>query len=94
MIHLSVGIELILNTEIVRADLASKTLTSSPGATYTYEILLIATSSSVIKLSDFGTQGADSNNILYLREADDADKLSFRIISLKKYEKNETLMLA
>lgn len=29
----------------------------------------------VIKLTDFGTQGADSNNILYLREIDDADKL-------------------
>jgi NAD(P)H-nitrite reductase large subunit len=41
------GIELILNTEIVNADLASKTLTSAAGATFTYEILLIATGSSV-----------------------------------------------
>jgi NAD(P)H-nitrite reductase large subunit len=41
------GIELILNTEIVKADLASKTLTSAAGATFTYEILLIATGSSV-----------------------------------------------
>lgn len=68
------GIELILSTEIVKADLASKTLTSASGAAFTYEILLIATGSSVIKLSDFGTQD-DSNNILYLREIDDADKL-------------------
>jgi len=29
----------------------------------------------VIKLSDFGVQGANSNNIFYLREIDDADKL-------------------
>lgn len=29
----------------------------------------------VIKLTDFGTPGADYNNILYLREIDDADKL-------------------
>ena len=29
----------------------------------------------VIKLSDFGVQGADAKNILYLREIDDADKL-------------------
>ncbi|KAG6500101.1 hypothetical protein ZIOFF_039915 [Zingiber officinale] len=29
----------------------------------------------VINLSDFGTPGADANNILYLREIDDADKL-------------------
>ncbi|XP_044979358.1 monodehydroascorbate reductase 3, cytosolic [Hordeum vulgare subsp. vulgare] len=77
------GIELILSTEIVKADLASKTLTSSAGATFTYEILLIATGSSVIKLSDFGTQGADSNNILYLREVDDADKL-YAAIQAKK----------
>ncbi|XBI37987.1 hypothetical protein VPH35_123161 [Triticum aestivum] len=41
------GIELILSTEIVKADLASKTLTSAAGATFTYETLLIATGSSV-----------------------------------------------
>ena len=69
------GIELILSTEIVKADLASKTLTSAAGATFTYETLLIATGSSTIKLTDFGVQGAESNNILYLREIDDADKL-------------------
>ncbi|XP_042477005.1 monodehydroascorbate reductase 3, cytosolic-like [Macadamia integrifolia] len=69
------GIELILSTEIVKADLASKTLTSAAGATFKYDILIIATGSSVIKLSDFGTQGADAKNIFYLREIDDADKL-------------------
>jgi monodehydroascorbate reductase (NADH) len=29
----------------------------------------------VIKLTDFGVQGADANNILYLREIEDADKI-------------------
>lgn len=29
----------------------------------------------VIKLSDFGVQGADAKNIFYLREIDDADQL-------------------
>ena len=29
----------------------------------------------VLKLSDFGVQGADSKNIFYLREIDEADKL-------------------
>lgn len=29
----------------------------------------------VIKLSDFGVEGANANNIFYLREIDDADKL-------------------
>ncbi|XP_010242614.1 PREDICTED: monodehydroascorbate reductase [Nelumbo nucifera] len=69
------GIELILNTEIVKADLASKTLTSASGASFKYDILIIATGSTVIRLSDFGVQGADSKNIFYLREIDDADKL-------------------
>ncbi|KAJ0976754.1 hypothetical protein J5N97_012228 [Dioscorea zingiberensis] len=69
------GIELILSTEIVKADLASKTLTSASGATFIYDILIIATGSTVIKLSDFGVEGANANNIFYLREIDDADKL-------------------
>jgi monodehydroascorbate reductase (NADH) len=29
----------------------------------------------VIRLTDFGVQGADAKNIFYLREIDDADKL-------------------
>ena len=69
------GIELILSTEIVKADLASKTLVSAAGETFTYHTLVIATGSSVIRLTDFGVQGADAKNIFYLREIDDADKL-------------------
>ncbi|XP_022144639.1 monodehydroascorbate reductase, seedling isozyme-like [Momordica charantia] len=69
------GIELILSTEIVKADLAAKALTSASGQTFKYQILIIATGSTVIRLSDFGVQGADAKNIFYLREVDDADKL-------------------
>ncbi|XP_011018904.1 PREDICTED: monodehydroascorbate reductase-like [Populus euphratica] len=69
------GIELILSTEIVKADLAGKTLVSAAGEIFKYHILIIATGSTVIKLTDFGVQGADAKNILYLREIDDADKL-------------------
>ncbi|KAI5664799.1 hypothetical protein M9H77_24122 [Catharanthus roseus] len=69
------GISLILSTEIVKADLPSKTLTSAAGESFAYEILIIATGSTVIRLSDFGVQGADAKNIFYLREIDDADKL-------------------
>lgn len=69
------GIALILNTEIVKADLASKTLVSAAGETFNYHFLIIATGSSVIRLTDFGVQGADAKNIYYLREIDDADKL-------------------
>ncbi|CAN1357149.1 Monodehydroascorbate reductase [Linum perenne] len=69
------GIELILNTEIVKADLASKSLVSAAGDTFKYETLVIATGSTVLRLTDFGVEGADSKNIFYLREIDDADKL-------------------
>ncbi|KAL0910677.1 hypothetical protein M5K25_018754 [Dendrobium thyrsiflorum] len=77
------GIDLILSTEIVKADLASKFLTSASGAAFAYEILIIATGSTVIKLSDFGVQGANANNIFYLREIEDADKLVDAIQSKK-----------
>lgn len=69
------GIELILETEIVKADLASSALTSATGATFKYDNLIIATGSSVIRLTDFGVQRADAKNIFYLRDIDDADKL-------------------
>ncbi|KAL8526973.1 hypothetical protein ACS0TY_016005 [Phlomoides rotata] len=69
------GISLIHSTEIVKADLASKTLTSAAGETYKYQTLVIATRSTVIRLTDFGVQGADATNIFYLREIDEADEL-------------------
>lgn len=47
MVHLGAGIELILSTEIVNADLGSKTLTSAAGEVFKYDILIIATGSSV-----------------------------------------------
>ncbi|KAF3441696.1 hypothetical protein FNV43_RR15611 [Rhamnella rubrinervis] len=69
------GIELFLSTEIIKADLTGKTLVSADGKSFKYQILIIATGSTVIRLSDFGVQGADAKNIFYLREVDDADKL-------------------
>ncbi|KAL6559224.1 hypothetical protein OROHE_006593 [Orobanche hederae] len=69
------GISLILSTEIVKADLASKTLISAAGDFFKYQILIIASGSTVIKLTDFGVKGADAKNIFYLREIDDANKL-------------------
>ncbi|KAM3217744.1 hypothetical protein P3L10_027187 [Capsicum annuum] len=68
-------ISLILSTYIVKADLASKTLVSAAGESFKYEKLVIATGSTVLKLSDFGVQGADSKNIFYLREINDADNI-------------------
>ncbi|KZV48946.1 monodehydroascorbate reductase, partial [Dorcoceras hygrometricum] len=69
------GISLILSTEITKADLASKTLHSATGDIFKYQTLVIATGSTVLRLTDFGVQGAEAKNIFYLREIDDADKL-------------------
>lgn len=41
------GIELILSTEIVKADLPGKTLVSADGKSFKYQILIIATGSTV-----------------------------------------------
>ncbi|GJU68974.1 monodehydroascorbate reductase [Tanacetum coccineum] len=73
-------ITLILSTEIVKADLASKTLTSSAGDTFKYEVLIIATGST---LEDFDIEGAGLKNIFYLREIEDADKLVQAIANKK-----------
>ncbi|XLR20469.1 hypothetical protein S83_048381, partial [Arachis hypogaea] len=70
---------MILRTETVKADLAAKSLTSAGGETISYQILLIATGSAVIRMSDFG----DAKNIFYFREVDDADKL-YEAIKAKK----------
>ncbi|KAG6619061.1 monodehydroascorbate reductase, seedling isozyme-like isoform X2 [Carya illinoinensis] len=80
------GIELILSTEIVKADLAAKTLISSSGKTFKYQILVIATGSTVVRLTDFRVPGADAKNIFYLREIDDANKL-VEVIKSKKNAK-------
>ncbi|KAL9253774.1 Monodehydroascorbate reductase-like protein [Drosera capensis] len=69
------GIELILGTEIVKADIPTKSLTSAAGETFTYDVLIIATGSTVIRLTDFKVAGADAKNIFYLREIEDADHL-------------------
>ncbi|KAJ7554970.1 hypothetical protein O6H91_05G017900 [Diphasiastrum complanatum] len=69
------GIDLILGTEVVKADVASKTLTTAYGAVYKYGTTLVATGSTFIKLSDFGVPDADAHGIYYLREIKEADAL-------------------
>ncbi|GAB2235856.1 hypothetical protein Droror1_Dr00026299 [Drosera rotundifolia] len=77
------GIELILGTEIVKADIPTKSLRSAAGETFTYDVLIIATGSTVIRLTDFKVAGADAKNIFYLREIEDADHL-VEVLKAKK----------
>lgn len=46
-IYMTVGIELVLSTEIVKADLFSKSLTSAAGEIFKFDNLIIATGSTV-----------------------------------------------
>ncbi|XP_024396712.1 monodehydroascorbate reductase, seedling isozyme [Physcomitrium patens] len=69
------GIELKLESEIVKADLENKTLTTDKGDVYSYGTLVIATGSTFLNLADFKTAGADAKGIYYLREVHEADKL-------------------
>lgn len=69
------GVELLLSTNVVSADLPAKALKAESGDTIKFEKLIVATGASTIKLSDFGTPNADAKGIFYLREVDDADAL-------------------
>ncbi|KAL2653327.1 hypothetical protein R1flu_021455 [Riccia fluitans] len=69
------GIDLILNTEVVEGSVAEKTLKTAAGVVYKYNTLIIATGATFIKLSDFGTPGADAKGIYHLREVQDASAL-------------------
>ncbi|KAG0602818.1 hypothetical protein M758_10G043500 [Ceratodon purpureus] len=77
------GIELKLDTKIVKADVENKTVTTDKGDVYQYGTLLVATGSTFLNLEDFKTPGADAKGIFYLRDVRDADKLVEAIKSRK-----------
>lgn len=47
LVDVGAGIELVLSTEIVKADIHSKSLTSATGQVYKFDTLIIATGSTV-----------------------------------------------
>ncbi|KAG8072053.1 hypothetical protein GUJ93_ZPchr0006g45431 [Zizania palustris] len=69
------GIELVLGTKVMAADIRRKTLLTATGETISYKNLIIATGARALKLEEFGISGSDASNICYLRNLDDADKL-------------------
>jgi monodehydroascorbate reductase (NADH) len=69
------GIDFKTGTTVKSVDAKAKKLTTESGDTIGYEKLILATGSGTINLADFGTEGADLEGILYLRDVADADKL-------------------
>ncbi|CAH2054278.1 unnamed protein product [Thlaspi arvense] len=78
------GIELILSTKIVKADLAGKSLVTSDGEIFKFQTLLVATGSTCVRLSEFGVQDANAKNIFYLRDNKDVDQLALTMETTKK----------
>ncbi|GLT33239.1 hypothetical protein SLA2020_078430 [Shorea laevis] len=52
-----------------------KTLLRAAGETISYKILIIATGARALKLGEFGVSGSDAENLCYLRDAADANRL-------------------
>ncbi|KAM7268451.1 hypothetical protein ACFE04_010617 [Oxalis oulophora] len=69
------GIELVLGTRVKSADVKRKTLLTAAGETISYKILIIATGARSLKLEEFGVNGSTAENVCYLRDLSDADRL-------------------
>ncbi|KAF7819566.1 monodehydroascorbate reductase 4, peroxisomal [Senna tora] len=69
------GIELVLGTRVKSADVKRKTLLTATGETISYKILIVATGARSLKLEEFGVNGSDAENVCYLRDVADANRL-------------------
>ncbi|KAJ6797195.1 monodehydroascorbate reductase 4, peroxisomal [Iris pallida] len=69
------GIELVLGTRVKSADVNRKTLITAVGETISYKILIIATGARALKIEEFGVRGSDAENVCYLRNLADANRL-------------------
>ncbi|XP_057983919.1 monodehydroascorbate reductase 4, peroxisomal [Malania oleifera] len=69
------GIELVLGTRVMSADVRRKTLLTATGETISYEILIVATGARALKLEEFGARGSNAENVCYLRDVADATRL-------------------
>ncbi|CAK7328103.1 unnamed protein product [Dovyalis caffra] len=69
------GIELVLGTRVKSVDVRRKTLLTAVGETISYNILIIATGARALKLEEFGVSGSDAENVCYLRDLADANRV-------------------
>ncbi|CAN6574972.1 unnamed protein product [Malus baccata var. baccata] len=69
------GIELVIGTQVKSVDVRRKTLLTGSGETISYKVLIIATGARALKLEEFGVKGSDSENVCYLRDLADANRL-------------------
>ncbi|XP_044479083.1 monodehydroascorbate reductase 4, peroxisomal-like isoform X1 [Mangifera indica] len=70
------GIELVLGTKVKSADVRRRTLLTAAGETISYKILIVATGARALKLEEFGVSGSDAENVCYLRDLADANRIA------------------
>lgn len=78
------GIDFKTSTKVTKTDIKNKSITTDSGEEISYEKLIIALGSVAMKLTDFGTKGADLKNIFYLRDTRDADAIVEGVKAAKK----------
>ncbi|CAI5480174.1 unnamed protein product [Closterium sp. Yama58-4] len=69
------GIDVLLETRVVSADVLRKKVTTAAGETIQYTTLIVATGARALRLEEFGVARADSGRVCYLRDLRDADRL-------------------
>ncbi|XP_044466846.1 monodehydroascorbate reductase 4, peroxisomal-like isoform X2 [Mangifera indica] len=69
------GIELVLGTSVKSADVRRQTLLTAAGETISYKILIVATGARALRLEEFGVSGSDTENVCYLRDLADANRI-------------------
>ncbi|KAM7280887.1 hypothetical protein ACFE04_008021 [Oxalis oulophora] len=69
------GIELVLGSRVKSVDVRRRTLLTAAGETISYKILIIATGARSLKLEEFGVSGSTAENVCYLRDLSDADRI-------------------
>ncbi|KAK9843571.1 hypothetical protein WJX84_001392 [Apatococcus fuscideae] len=77
------GIQFMTNTEVTNIDFKKKQLSLANQPPVEYGKLLLCTGSTVADLKDMGTPGAELENIMYLRNVADADRILGRVKQLK-----------
>ncbi|KAK9004071.1 hypothetical protein V6N11_001885 [Hibiscus sabdariffa] len=69
------GIELVLGTRVESVDVGQKSLLTEAGETIQYGILIIATGAQALRLEEFGVNESKAENVCYLRDLADANRL-------------------
>ncbi|XP_044951655.1 monodehydroascorbate reductase 1, peroxisomal-like [Hordeum vulgare subsp. vulgare] len=69
------GIELVLGTRVISADVRRKTLLTDTGETISYKTLIVATGARALELEESGVRGSDAANVCYLRSLEDAERM-------------------